>query len=486
MFIDFNQLKTADEDRLTYKYFSGGEWLESDSGMLLDVISPIDNSLVGRVQQCTEDDIDTCITNASLAKSAWASLSLEDRISVFKNVIFLLKRNKKIFIELLMRELGKLENEAEEEIEKTLAFLKNLIQEKKWEKESRIFRRGKICYLKRLPLGVILGIVPFNFPIYISATKIGPALIAGNSCVIKAPSQGAISLLHFVQLFKEAGVFEGALNVITGKGEKIGEFLITHELIDMISFTGSSSVGEFVAEKAKLVPLVLALGGKNAAIVLPDANLKKAVKEIAMGAFTFAGQRANAIKRVIIIESIADKFIKLLKNFVEVHFKRVGDPFDKRTQLGPVRSKEQTDYLKELLEDAKEKGAKIVLGGKTKKETYFQATVIDKVTPQMRIAWEEQFGPILPILRVKDIIKAVDLHNASDYGLGVSVFTKNLKKAKELAQALEAAIVQINGKTQRAPDNFPFMGQGISGVGVEGIPWSIESMTQFKATIINR
>jgi len=313
-------------------------------------------------------------------------------------------------------------------------------------------------------------------------------------------------MLHFAQLFKKAKVPAGVLNVITGRGDEIGWYLAHHDLINMLSFTGSTKIGRKIAERAKMVNMTLELGGKDPAIVLRDANLSEAAVEIAEGAFNYAGQRCLAIKRVIVEEKIKDQLVEKIKEAVLKKFAIVGDPRNEKTQLGPVISDQQSDYLEKLLQDALKKGAQLVLGGKRfaaiplkmrlRKRIleipkrlirlrrgnghYWEATVLDNVDSSMRIAWEEQFGPILPILSVKNEIEAIKLANASEYGLDAAIFTANRKKAQELAEKLEVGQVFVNTRPRRAPDQFPFTGVKASGLGTQGIKHSILSMTRLK------
>lgn len=492
----------------TYKYLVDGEWQESRNRKLIDIFSPIDGSLLGRIQSVLPAEADIAITEASMDQPSWAETPATKRILILKNAANLVAKNKDTFINFLIRELGKTKENAEHEVNHTILFIKETIREFS-NKESKITDKNQNCIIYKVPVGVVLCITPFNFPIYTAATKIIPALISGNSVILKPSVFGAISALHFAQIFKKAGIPDGVLNVITGKGPGVGRYLAHHDLINMISFTGSNNVGKEIAGKANIVHLVFELGGKDPAIVLSDADLDKAAFEIAKGAFTFAGQRCVAIKRVLVEKKVKDKFIEKLKQATQKEFSMVGDPRDSKTQMGPVISDRQADYLATLLNDALKKGAKIALGGKRFSVTsqkpklkrrilelsrrliklrkgqgrYWQATILDDVKPNMKIAWVEQFGPILPILTVKNEKEAINLANASEYGLDAAIFTKDVKKAEKLARKLQVGQVFINVRPNRSSDNFPFTGCKNSGLGTQGIKYYIESTEKIKSII---
>ena len=232
-----------------------------------------------------------------------------------------------------------------------------------------------------------------------------------------------------------------------------------------------------------MIPLLMELGGKDAAIVLEDADLELAASQIISGAFSYSGQRCTAIKRVLVLEDVADELISKMMNHIKKL--KIGNPLDEENlDVVPLIDNSSADFVWGLIEDAKEKGATLLYGGK-RDANLIQPTLFDFVTLDMRIAWEEPFGPVLPIIRVKSLEEAIEVANASEYGLQSSVFTVNLNKAFEVAKKLEVGTVQVNNRTERGPDHLPFLGIKNSGVGVQGIAYSIESMTHIKSTVIN-
>ena len=280
---------------------------------------------------------------------------------------------------------------------------------------------------------------------------------------------------------QKAGLPKGVLNTITGRGSEIGDYIVTHPGVNFINFTGSTAVGRHIAKEAGMVPLMLELGGKDAAIVLSDADLDFAAQTIISGAYAYAGQRCTAVKRILATDAVADRLIPKLKDGVAKL--KVGDPREGAI-IVPLINTQAADFVMGLIDDAVEKGAKVLTGGK-REDDLIQPTLVDFVTTEMRLAWEEPFGPVLPILRVKGIDEAIDIANRSEYGLQSSVFTKNIHDAFYIANRLEVGTVQINNKTERGPDHFPFLGVKASGMGTQGVKYAIEAMTRPKAIVFN-
>ncbi len=334
--------------------------------------------------------------------------------------------------------------------------------------------KNKLAVVRREPVGVILAIAPFNYPVNLSGSKIAPALIAGNVVMFKPPTQGSISGLLLAKAFDEAGIPAGVFNTITGRGSEIGDYIIEHKEVNFINFTGSTPIGERIGRLAGMRPIMLELGGK-------DADLENAANQIVGGAFSYSGQRCTAIKRVLVVESVADKLVEFLQ--AKVAKLTVGDPFD-NADITPVIDNASADFIWGLIEDAQEKGARALTPIK-REGNLLWPVLFDHVTKDMKVAWEEPFEPVLPIIRVADANEALEIANESEFGLQSSVFTNDFKKAFEIAEKLEVGTVHINNKTQRGPDNFPFLGVKGSGAGVQGIKYSIEAMTNVKSIVFD-
>lgn len=473
----------------TFKNLINGEWIISSSGNFLDIKSPLDNSLLGRVPAMTREDVDIAIETAREAQIKWKSVAINERAEILYKAADILLENIDELSETMMMEIAKDRKSCRSEISRTADFIKftadtakNLSGESIPGDSFPGFKNNKISVVRREPLGVVLAISPFNYPVNLSASKIAPGLIAGNSVVLKPATQGSLCGLYLVRIFEEAGVPAGVLNIVTGKGSEIGDYITTHKGINFINFTGSTEVGARISKMTSMVPLLMELGGKDAAIVLEDADLELTASNIVSGGYSYSGQRCTAVKRILVIDKVADKLIEKIKERIGKLV--VGNPLEKDVDIVPLISSKAADLVVEIIEDTKKKGAKLILGG-NREGNLIYPTLFDNVTTDMRLAWEEPFGPVLPIIRVKDKDEAIEIANKSEYGLQSAVFTKNINDAFYVADKLEVGTVQVNHKTERGPDNFPFLGVKASGIGTQGVKYSIESMSRPKATIIN-
>lgn len=482
------QKKLCGENQV-YRNLLGDHWVESASGSLIDIHSPLDGTLVGRVPAMTREEVDAAVQNTVENRKRWAETPVYERANIFHKAATILEQRTEEIAELLIREIAKDRKSAVAEVQRTADFLRYTADVGKSLEGQALSgenfpggSRRKMSYVTRVPLGTVLAISPFNYPVNLSMSKIAPALIGGNAVVLKPPTQGAISALHIAEAFQQAGLPAGALNTVTGRGREIGDYIVQHKGIDFINFTGSTEIGQHIAGLAGMVPLLLELGGKDAAIVLPDADLDFAAENIVAGAYSYSGQRCTAVKRILALEPIADALIEKLKRCVEQL--KVGDPYQPDVTIVPLISEEASDFVQELIDDALQKGALPVTANKTDGNLMWPL-LLDRVTPDMRIAWEEPFGPVLPVLRVRSIDEAVEIANRSEYGLQSSVFTHSINDAFYIANRLEVGTVQINNKTERGPDHFPFLGVKASGLGTQGVKYSIEAMTRPKAVVLN-
>lgn len=482
----FKGIKNEDK---VYKNLVNGEWVESKSGKTIDIISPLDKSLLGKIQAMSKEEVDESIQTAKEAQKLWKETTLNERVKVLYKAADLLEENVDEIANILMMEIAKDMKSAKSEVSRTADFIrftadaaKNLTGESLPSDSFPGFKNDKVSMVKRVPLGVVLAISPFNYPINLAASKIAPAVVIGNSVVLKPATQGSISGLHLARIFEQAGLPKGVLNTITGKGSEIGDYVTTHNDINFVNFTGSTEIGSRISKLTSMTPLLMELGGKDAAIVLEDADLDLAAKNIVAGAYSYSGQRCTAVKRVLVVDRVADELVKKVKALVEKL--TIGNPMDKEAvDIVPLISDKSADFVCDLIEDAKNKGADIVVGGNREGNLVYP-TLIDSVSLDMRVAWEEPFGPVLPIIRVKDKDEAIKIANESEYGLQSSVFTNSINDAFYIADKLEVGTVQVNNKTERGPDHFPFLGVKASGLGTQGIRYSIEAMSRPKATVI--
>jgi glyceraldehyde-3-phosphate dehydrogenase (NADP+) len=471
-----------------YKLFINGRWVKATGGGTFEVRDPYDDSLVGKVPSALKKDADKAIEAAWSARASMKDMEMYKRVEMLERLSGLVKEHSKELVKVISREAGKPVKYAKGEVKATANRLKLASEEAR--KFSSDYIPGdmapgsssRFAIVTRKPKGVVLAISPFNYPLFISIAKVAPALAAGNSVVLKAASDDPICMLMFARLAELAGVPKGAFNVVTGSGREIGDFMVSHQKVNMISFTGGTEAGKRIASKAGMKRMHLELGGKGPALVMDDADLDVACKECLSGALKFSGQRCDALSRIIVQQKVADRFVKLLVKGARTW--KVGKPSDPKTAIGPLINKGSLDKVDSLVKDAKEKGARVLLGGKKLKGLYYAPTVLDKVNAGMRIAWEETFGPVVTVMRVKTQEQAVELANRSRYGLDASVFTQDIDKGIKMARALEDGSVTINGHPAHGLGNFPFGGNKDSGIGREGIGYSIDEMTKIDTIVV--
>ena len=472
-----------------YRAFVDGKWVESADGAWIDVTDPATGQLVGQVPALTRADVLRAIDAAHDARRKIRNIPAIARIEILERAKHILEQNRSLLVDLVVAESGKPINVAKGEVKATIERLALTAQEARtmhgefipgdWVEDTK----SKFAIVRRQPRGVVAAITPFNYPLFIAAAKVVPALVAGNTVVVKPSTETPLSMLFFAKAMEEAGLPAGVLNIVTGRGREIGDIIAESQKVDMISFTGSTAIGERIAQKAGMKHLALELGGKGAALVLDDANLDLAARETARGGLRFQGQRCDAVARILVDHKVADEFVEKL--LAEVAKYPMGDTRDDKTAIGPLIKPGAVKYAQELIADARAKGARILTGGGYV-NNYQEATVIDNVTLDMRIAWEEAFAPILPIIRVQGGVgEMLDIANRSEYGLDSSVFTNDVNKAWGVAKRLEDGAVTINGFPAHGVGHFPFGGNKRSGMGREGIHASLEEMTRVQTIVMN-
>jgi glyceraldehyde-3-phosphate dehydrogenase [NAD(P)+] len=468
-----------------FKMLIEGTWLSLPER--IEVRSPIDNGLIATIPSATEKEADRAADSSYNNRNRIRTIPAVKKIEIFQRARELLLQNMESFATVLTLEAGKPRANAEGEVKATAERLKLTPEEYgkirgehipgDWSDETI----GTDADVLREPVGVVLAISPFNYPLYITATKVIPALLAGNAVIVKTSSKDPISFLMFARLLEVAGIPATTLNVITGRG-KIGEYLASNDKISMLTFTGSTEVGKTLARVAGLKRLHMELGGKGCSIVLKDADLNLAVTETVKGCLSYTGQRCDAVSRVFVQQEIADEFVKRVLKEVESY--KMGDPRDSSVKLGPLIDHTAVERVHELVTDATSKGAKLLTGGKHE-GNYYQPTVLDQVPLDAKVMWDETFGPVIPIARVKDMDEAIQLANKSRYGLDSCVFTQDINLARKVAKRLEEGEVTINAAPRHGVGYYPFGGNKDSGMGREGIGYSIEEMTRLKTIVYN-
>ncbi|RMF32300.1 MAG: aldehyde dehydrogenase family protein [Candidatus Nitrosothermus koennekii] len=469
----------------SFKCFVDGEWIATKD--VREIKSPINNSIIGYMQLCKKDDVDKAIRAAVDAKPKMRNMAGIDRIELLQEAKELMLKHKDSFVNAIMLDAGKPRRDAESEFNASLERLELTMQEASkifgeyipgdWNKDTK----GKFALVIREPRGVIACISPFNYPLFIGLAKIVPALLAGNTVIAKPASADPIPLILFAKTLEEAGLPKGAFNLITGDAGDISDPLIRDERIAMINFTGSTIVGREIADKAGMKHLHLELGGKGMAIVLDDADLDLAARACVEGAFKNAGQRCDAISAILVIDKVADKFVEKVLRYAEEW--KYGDPRED-VKIGPLIDERAARFVEELVTDAIEKGAKLLKGGRRDKN-YFEPTVLDHVPLNARIAWEETFGPVATIIRISKIEDALDIGHKSNYGLDSCIFTNNFYKIWNVVKELNVGEITINDLPKHGVGYFPFGGVKYSGLGREGIGYSLKEMTTLKTIVFN-
>lgn len=469
-----------------YKNLVNGEWRLSDND--IKIYAPATGEELGTIPAMSQEDVDYVYESAKAAQVNWRGLSYVERASYLHKVADILERDAEKIGKVLSKEIAKGYKAAVSEVTRTAAIIRYAAEEGV-RLQGEVLEGGsfdatskkKIAIVRREPLGLVLAISPFNYPVNLAGSKIAPALIAGNVVALKPPTQGSISGLLLAEVFAEAGIPAGVFSTITGRGSVIGDYIVEHEAVNFINFTGSTKVGERIGKMAGMRPIMLELGGKDSAIVLKDADLEVAAKNIVDGAFGYSGQRCTAVKRVLVQEEVADELVEIIRE--KVLKLTIGNPED-NADITPLIDTGAADFVEGLVNDAVEKGAEaktdIVREG-----NLICPILFDKVTSDMKLAWEEPFGPVLPIIRVKSVEEAIEISNKSQYGLQASIFTNDFPLAFSITEQLEVGTVHINNKTQRGTDNFPFLGAKKSGAGTQGVKYSIEAMTTIKSVVFD-
>ena len=477
-----------------YHNLIGGQWLPAASGSTILNLNPADHSdVVGEFPASQPEDVDRAVQAAKQAYATWRLTPAPKRAEILLRARDLLVQRKEKVARDMTREMGKVLAETRGDVQEAIDEALYVAGEGR-----RLFGvttpselQNKFCMSVRMPIGVVGLITPWNFPMAIPSWKLFPALVAGNTCVIKPATDTPLSTYNLVQALMDAGLPAGVVNIVCGSGSHAGGALLEHPDVRAISFTGSSAVGSHVGQRAAATfkQVSLEMGGKNAQIVLDDANLDLALDGAVWGAFGTTGQRCTATSRILLQRGIAAEFTKKL--VARARELKIGNGLDESVQVGPQVNAAQIETSEKYVEIAQKQGAKLLCGGHALRHgsyahgTFFEPTVFAEVEPQMRIAREEVFGPVVSLIEFDTFEQAIAIANDIDYGLSTALYTRDVNRAFAAMRDLEAGITYINAPTIGAEVHLPFGGVKQTGNGHREGLGALDFFTTWKAVYVD-
>lgn len=469
-----------------------GQMVDAYSGEVFEVRNPATGTVIDTVPRAGVEDVRRAIDVARLGKPVMAALPAHVRSDILRRTADLIGAELEQLSRLLTSENGKTIRQCRFEMATTQRLFADFAEEAKRIRgqylpmDNVAGLEHMVCYTIRQPVGVVVGIIPFNYPAELFAHKIPGAIAAGCSVIVKLPELCPLTVLRIGELMLQAGLPPEGLQMLTGFPRDLGDELLTSPDIRMVSFTGSVPAAKSIARKASttLKRLAFELGGIDAMVILEDADLDAAAEGVVQGRLTNgAGQICCAVKRVLVQDSVHEKFMALLLE--RAGRIRMGDPESEETDLGPLITPQAADKVSEQVQRSVELGAKVLLGGSKCGTSYYLPTVLSDVTAEMPVLNEEVFGPVVPVLTFRDMDGAIKMANDCDFGLQASVFSENIHNAMRVAHKLEAGGVVINGSGAFRPGNVPFGGFKQSGIGRESIVDTVLDMTEEKTIVIN-
>jgi acyl-CoA reductase-like NAD-dependent aldehyde dehydrogenase len=470
-----------------------GRPADAISGRTFQVLNPATGEVIDTVPQADPEDVREAIEIARTGRPLMARLPAHRRSAILKGTADLIGEHFDELVDLLTRENGKTVRQCRAEMTTTQRLFVDFAEEAKRIKGEVLPMDGvpglehMLAYTVRQPVGIVVGIIPFNYPAELFAHKIPGAIAAGASVIVKLPELCPLTVLRIGELMFQAGLPGEGMQMITGFPADLGDALLTHPDIRMISFTGSVPAAKAIAGKAAdtLKRLAFELGGIDAMIVLADADLEAAVDAVVQGRLTNgAGQICCAVKRVLVQDSVYDVFLDRLLQ--RCHGIKMGDPLSEETELGPLITPQAAAKVDAQVKESVAMGARCLAGGARVGYSFYQPTVLVDVTPDMPVMKDEVFGPVAPVCTFTDVEEAIGMANGSPYGLQSSVFSTNISSALRIAHRLEVGGVVINGSGAFRPGNVPFGGAKQSGIGRESIVETVREMTEEKTIVINQ
>lgn len=476
-------------DRMHVGSFIAGKEVKGLGRETLSVHSPFNGEVIGHVDLALDEDIDFALENAyQTFNDTMKKMPAYRRSEILGKTAELLKDASDEFVHILALEAGKPVRDARNEVERAVQVLRFAAEEAKGingeviPMDGAIGGENRLGLVKFYPLGVVVAITPFNFPLNLALHKIAPAVAAGNTVVLKPAEKTPLSSIKLAYLFKKAGLPDGVLNVIMGKGSQIGAKLVSDHRVSKVTFTGSLSVGMKINQLASFKKVTLELGSNAANIVFADADMDLAVAKLIKGAFSYAGQACIAAQRIYVER---EKFQYFTEQFVKQASQlTLGNPLDESTDIGPLINEKEAIRVEQWVNEAVKQGAKIEIGGK-REGTLYYPTVLTQVESSMKVVCQEIFAPVVSVIPFDQELEVIEMANDSRYGLQAGVFTSDINRALRLAEQLEMGGVWINEVSTYRQDNYPYGGVKFSGIGKEGVPYAIRDMLEMKFIGIN-
>ena len=472
------------------KSLIGNKWCDSSDGKVIEVYNPATNELIDTVPSLTKEDVERAIDYADAHQKDWEAKSVIERCEVLSRFAELVEENKDELAMLLSKETGKPIKEAYNEIANIQIGVPGYVEKVKHEYGNIVYRgtekgqENTIQYTIQQPLGVVVAIIPFNFPSDIFINKVPPALLMGNAVILKPASVNPLTLTKYVELLVEAGVPAGVISVVHGSGSVVGKTLTSSKKVDMVSLTGSTAAGIDAAKNCAdhCAHSSLELGGNDAFILCADGDMDLAIEETVWGRLYNTGQVCCASKRFLVENSVKDEFIKKMTD--KINSLKQGNPQDMSTDIGCLVSEEAAIEVERQVNETIAAGATLVCGGK-RNGAFYEPTILDNVTPDMEVAKDmEIFGPVIPVIGFDDLEEAIEIANKSIYGLSGSIITKDISKAIQVSEKMECGGFVINGASFFRSFEQPFGGWKYSGIGNEGIMTTLKEMSRTKTVIL--
>ncbi len=463
------------------KMYAAGKW--ADRERVIEVRDPQDNQLVDTVPAASVDDMLQCIEEAKEGAKTAASMPVHERMAVINKAADHIETNLEEYAYTISREGSKTIREARGEVYRCIQTLRISAEEaRRIQGETISFDQqpgseNRVGYYYHVPVGIIGAITPFNDPLNLVAHKVGPAVASGNAIIVKPATATPLSALLLAEAFAQAGLPPKVLSVITGYGNEIGDALVTHPAVRMISFTGGLEAGEEITRKAGLKKISMELGSNSPVIVLEDADLAEAIEASISGAFSAAGQNCLSVQRIYIHDSRIDSFQEGLVARTKQY--TVGDKQSELTDMGPLISEKEAIRVEDTVEEAISRGAVLLEGGK-RDGAFYTPTVLTNVPEDCKIAKEEIFGPVVLLYPFEDFETAIEKANNVRFGLQAGIFTNDVRKAHQAIERMDVGGIMINDSSDYRIDAMPFGGMKNSGLGREGIKCSIKEMTEPK------